>query len=437
MKKENILFINYYFSPIRAIGSVRNSKLAKYIALKNWDVSVLTTSNNRLFEKEEILGKYKKKINKRNIFTFDYQTIKFILLRINRLFKKQGVAFNAFKRSSEMSLLKVLNLFPFNLLIGEGGLIYIILSFLKALYLIKKKSIKYVYTSYSPFSDIFIGYLLKTIIPDIKWVADFRDLHLSGFKENFLVKMTRFIDKIILRKADVVTTVSDGLGKGLKEYNSSIYILRNGFDLDDVELDKNEIKIKDFSFLYVGALYGEKRDPGILFHSIETLINGKKIKSSNVRMIYAGREGNIFLKTADKYNLKSVSKDIGFIKRQKSLKLQKESCYLIMITWSNKEEKGIISGKFYEYLSSGRPIICIVRGIRDPEIDKIFKMTNAGIVVYTNNRRSEKDLEKYLLAGYKKYMKKNYKNNYNWDEINKFSYNNLADEFIKLIKNIR
>ncbi len=436
MKNNSILFISYYFSPIKASGSIRNSKLAKYLSLKMWQVYVLSTFNDKLFKKEDILGKYSNNIKKYNIFTVDFQTIKLLLLKLNKFSKKKIIRFNPFENTAEMELCEMFNMFPFNILIGEGGLIYIIHCIFNALFLIKRYRIKTIYTSYSPFSDIFIGYILKLIFPHLIWIADFRDLHIDKFKKNLLMKVSHVIDKKILKKADCLTTVSYGLAKPLKEYNSNVYVIHNGFDADDMNLINIKVKIKDFSFLYVGALYGSRRDPGILFDCIQRLIKNNKSSSKKIKVIYAGREGELFIKIADRYNLRGVCTDLGYINRKKSLKLQRNSCFLIMMTWSDEKSKGILSGKFYEYLSSGRPIICIINGDRDREIENLFKITNAGIVIYTRSSDSQKKLKRYILKHYCKYKKGNFKNNYNKNIINKFSYNYLADDLIALIQKV-
>lgn len=434
MKNNNILFITYYYSPIKASGSIRNSKLAKYLSLKNRQVYVLSTANNKLFKKDDILGKHQKNIKKSNIATIDYQTIKLFLLKLNKFSKKKVINFNPFENPAEMELCKIFNMFPFNILIGEGGLIYIIHCIFKALFLIKRYRIKTIYTSYSPFSDIFIGYILKLIFPYLIWIADFRDLHIDKFKKNLLMKVAHVIDKKILKKADCLTTVSYGLAKPLKEYNSNVYVIHNGFDTDDMNLINNKVKIKNFSFLYVGALYGSRRDPGILFDCIERLIKNNKSSFKKVKVIYAGREGELFIKIADRYNLKGVCTDLGYINREKSLKLQRNSCFLIMMTWSDERSKGILSGKFYEYLSSGKPIICIINGSKDKEIENLFNKTNAGLVVYSNSGKSKIKLKKFILEHYKRYRNKNFQSNSNWKEINKFSYDYLAGQFIKIIQ---
>lgn len=276
--KHNILFITYYFNPIKAPGSIRNSKLAKYLFLQGHNIYIQTTSNRYLFPREDILKEYSRRIAQKYVLTFDYQTIKCLLLKLNQYFKQKIIEFNPFKKESQMFLLKIFNLFPFNVLIGEGGGLYIIHNVINAIFRIKRYDIHIIYTSFSPFSDIFIGYILKLIFPSLKWVADFRDLHLQGSKNNLLLKITDRVDKLILSRADYITTVSYGLAEILKEYNSNIKVLRNGFDPDDLPVQANINNIKKFSFLYAGALYGIKRDPSILFEVLNDLIMTGNIK---------------------------------------------------------------------------------------------------------------------------------------------------------------
>jgi hypothetical protein len=410
---NNILWISYYFNPIRAVGSIRNSKLAKYLSLMNFNLYVISTTNSILAPKDDILKK-KDKIKKIfRIPTIDYQTIKF-------LFK---VKFKASKQVSERELTSVFQKFPLNILIGEGGIIYIIFAFFISIFIIKRYKIKNVYSTYSPISDHFIALLLKLIFPKLNWVSDFRDLPI-------------FFDllcKLIFKKADVVTTVSEGLKSSLQKFNNKIFVVRNGFDSDDIYYLGNEKKeIKFFSFLYTGLLYGFKRNPEILFKVLSKLLKERKLNERDLKLIYAGRSSDLFIEIGRKYNLEKFIIDLGFIKREEAIKLQQKSWFLIMLTWSTKDEKGIITGKFYEYLLSNRPIICIVNGEKDVEIENIFKKTKAGIVIY-NNKKSENKLKKFLIEQYKNFKRKKFEYNYNYNEVKKYSYQNIAKKLSKIL----
>lgn len=431
---KNILFITYKTNPIKGIGSIRNSKLAKYVSKAGYNVFVISTSNYKLFYQEEYIKNLKNQIKFYRIPTIDYQTIKFIILRIIKIFKKEKNRFYTIEVVHKEFYYNFLTLFPFNLLLDQGGLLYIIMSIFTALFLIKKYNIKYIFSSFSPFSDHIIAYFLKVFIPDLVWIADFRDLHLERVKEYgvnpFLFNINMLLDKLILKKADALSTVSKGLGERLKKYNKNVYVITNGFDPEEFIISYKS-KIKDFSFLYAGALYEGKRDPSILLECLSSLIKIKKIKKKDIKLFYAGREGDLFRKFCIKYELEDIYYNLGFVSREEVIKKERECFFLILLTWSSDDEKGVLTGKFYEYLTSGRFIICIVNGKKDEELDEIFRKTRCGILIYFNEEKSKEKLVNFILKQYKNYKNRNYDGEYNWKEIYKFSYENISQELIK------
>lgn len=430
MKK--ILFISYYFSPINTSGSLRNSKLAKYLARSGWEVFALSTSNKMFFNREDMIGGRAGNLKISTIPTFDYQTMKLLLLGLNRIFRRKVIRFRAQENPFQFSLVTLFDMLPFHFLVGEGGLLFIVLGLIKSVYLIKKEKIKNLYTSFSPFSDLFLGFILKLLFPKLRWAADFGDPHIIKEK-NLLSRITVAFDRLILKNADFLTTVSRGYAENIRKYkNTNIRILRNGFDPDEMKEKAGPGKIRDFSIAHIGALYGERRDPRILFQCLAGLIKEKKINRKDVRLVYAGREGGIFKSACRRYGLEDRFADKGFIRREESLAIQKRSYFLLLLTWAEKGDAGVIPGKYYEYLISGRPVICIISGNRDKEIDEIFKKTNSGIVVYSNDPVSAAGLKKFLIRHYARYRAGRYHWQYNKREIDRFSYKFLAEELAGL-----
>jgi hypothetical protein len=43
---------------------------------------------------------------------------------------------------------------------------------------------------------------------------------------------------------------------------------------------------------------------------------------------------------------------------------------------------GVFTGKLYEYLESGNPILVIIKGARDHEFEKFVSATSAGVILY-------------------------------------------------------
>ncbi len=435
---KNILFITYKTNPIKGTGSIRSSKLAKYVSKEGYNPFVISTSNYRLFHQENYLINSHNTIKFFRLPTLDYQTIKYIMIKIINLFKRKTDKFYTIELTNKHFLFYLFSLFPLNLLIGEGGIIYIMISIYISLYLINRYKIKYIFSSFSPISDHVIAWFLKILKPNLIWVADFRDLHIErikefGFHSSLFLNLNILVDKTILAKDNALTCISKGLSQHLKKYNSNVYVIRNGFDLDEMNQNKQK-RINHFSFLYAGALYEGKRDPSILLECLNNLISMKKINKKNIKLLYAGREDTLFNKFCSKYNLSHIYNNLGYISREKAIEAERSSFFLIMLTWASAKEKGVMTAKFYEYLASGRIIICIVNGERDEELDDIFNKTNCGILIYSNEKSCKKKLSNFILKQYKKYQLHDFQNDYNWEEVYKFSYENLSKKLLNVFK---
>lgn len=125
---NKILFISYYFPPLKAIGSLRTYYFAKFLNLKGWKISVITTNAYKVLETDTYL-KPLETIKKIDVLTFDLQMLKNILrnknisiVEVNKIQTKKTI----FKKI----LFKLRNSFPLNILY-EGGLLYIIIGIYK------------------------------------------------------------------------------------------------------------------------------------------------------------------------------------------------------------------------------------------------------------------------------------------------------------------
>tara|TARA_X000000950_G_C13463700_1_gene476960 strand:- start:165 stop:548 length:384 start_codon:yes stop_codon:yes gene_type:complete len=89
------------------------------------------------------------------------------------------------------------------------------------------------------------------------------------------------------------------------------------------------------------------------------------------------------------YNLGEIVKQMGLLSNLEILKLQKNYDYLLFFD-VNYDVKGLYSLKFYEYIKSLRPIICIGKN-QLSSIKKTILEENRGLIF-----NQEKDLVRFL-----------------------------------------
>ncbi len=273
--------------------------------------------------------------------------------------------------------IKFINTFPFNLVIGEGGVIYLNTLIRNAAKEIADQKITHIYSSYRPFADHYAAYKLKKRFPHIIWIADFRDLIIDPHYNHIFFKNRhhRYFKRMFSR-ADFLTTVSDGLAKKLKRYHDEVLTVRNG--INHVPDQFPETHCKYFKIAYTGSMFLDKRNAEPLFVAIRQLIGKKLMTEDHVRIIYAGKDSHVWQELASRLQLDNVLVDKGILTPNETASIQKEACINVLLTISSKELQGVLTGKMIEYFESGSPVLGIIVGQNDPELKSIFTEIEIG-----------------------------------------------------------
>ena len=284
------------------------------------------------------------------------------------------------------------------------------------------------YSSFRPISDHYIAYLNKTFNNKRIWIADYRDLpYYFDANEVFLFpKFQLFLLKKIIKNADYVLTISEGLKSFFEKYNDNVVVLRNGIS-NIIENSVEVKKLEKFTITYTGSLYSGRRDPGVLFLVLNKLIDQNKINIADLNLIYAGRDGALWDLFSKKYHLETAVTNYGMIALQDSIALQTNTHINLLLTWSKEGQKGILTGKFFEYLKAQKNIVVLINGTQDKEFEAIVNELNIGRVAYNEDY---KKVESYIISAFNQWKTKGVLENkidqeklvtYTWDfQFNEF-----------------
>ena len=274
-------------------------------------------------------------------------------------------------------LIKWMNTFPFTILIGEGGPVYIANVVFKGSRAIRKHKITHLYTSFRPFTDHFAAYILKRMHPGVIWIADFRDLMIDPyFNHLYYENLHHRLFKRVFRKADILTTVSDGLAQHLKKYNPNVITLKNGIRNFPVDLAPSPCPY--FIIAYTGSMYLDKKNARPLFRAVKDLNDDGKIRIENVRIVYAGKDSFYWNEMAESFQLTSIIDIRGNLSSQDAMNIQKNACINLLLSISSDELTGILTGKMIEYFEAGSPVLAIVTNQVDPELERILREIQIG-----------------------------------------------------------
>lgn len=362
-----ILFITYFFPPYNTIGAVRTGRTAEKLLELGHEVKVISADNQNF--KPNLNSKFpESNVYRTNWIDFD-KPIKFFTSKEKIEIHFSGKKSFSFK-SSFIKLLQKIYEFLFNKPDKYLGWYFFALK--KAELIHKDFNPDIIFSSATPYTSHLIAKRIKKKY-GTTWVAELRDL----WADNHYIKHSNFnsfIEKTTLLKADTIVTISDPLVEKLKEkYEIPIYKIQNAYDKYDYEQKDNSVKNKKLKIIYTGSLYAGKRDPSPLFQALEKKSELKKY----VKIDFYGQKSSFLNSLIKKYKLDNNVSYRGEVSRQEIIQLQKQADILLLLTWNNPLEKGILTGKLFEYIGSSKPILSI--GAVNDSASNLIKDNKFGI----------------------------------------------------------
>lgn len=394
IKSSTCIFISYYFPPIKSVGVIRNFHLAQIFHKIFTDLYILTTSNQQILPKEEADLSSFKSIELIN--TIDYRTI------IQRFYTKNKNTHypESIKQNKLIQwLIKANESLPFNLFVGEGGLLYLIDGYSKAKKIIKRTNTKtFVITSFRPTANVLIGFLLKVNYPHIIWINSFQDAPYDRIRKNTIIpNLQNYLWLKMLKQSNLNITTSQGVKNSIDVLNNDTITFENGVDFRENLTHSSE----QFTISYTGSLYHDLRDPSLLFEALTHLVFSEKIQVNKLKIIYMGKDIAKWKSFCDTYPLLFNAFYIENItERNHSLEIQQKSHINLMLTWSESSQGGTIPAKLYEYIGAGNYIISLVKGIENSDLSHLLTTLQIGSVYQYGKTEDLEKLKNELLQLY-------------------------------------
>lgn len=439
---KNILIIADYFAPERSVASIRLTKIAKYLS-RNDDCKVtVITSRRENFNKDRLLERDLNEILIRSkiIEVNNTSRLRSAFRFIN---KKHTTKNNVTSSSSNLqtkerketaiskSLKNLKSLLSSLVIIYEGHLF--------SIRAIKKldnwDEYSTVISTFGFFGPHLLARKIKKKNDSVKWIADFRD-PVIDFGDSIQWWCDRYCLSVT-SNANEVIAVSRGIKDVLITNDKSrVRIIDNGFDDEELNFVSDSIISNDgkFHMVYTGSIY-PRLDMPPLFLAIKELIEEGKICSDLIQIDYAGRSYEGFIKYAKGTNLKDVIINHGYVDRDISLALQRDSHIMILGTWNFKVSPNVMTGKIYEYFMMQKPIIVFVNG--DTKNGHLKSLINNNKLGYCYESYNEKvdfiELKDFIYSEYNKFCNNEISKLPENKLVSKYSYRNIANEFYKLI----
>ena len=260
---------------------------------------------------------------------------------------------------------------------------------------------------------------------NIPWVADFRDpwTDIDFYKD---LKLTRRSDRKhhrlerqVLSEATRVVTVGWDCAKGLENHGANnVAVITNGYDFFDIS-NENYQKTSILTMSHIGII-GANRNPEMFWEAISELDIPMKI-----RLI--GQIDNSVIESIKRHNIENYVEIIPYIPHNQVIEEQQKSDVLLLFVNNTPNAKGILTGKLFEYIASGRPILSI--GPENGDSARILNETQSGVTVDFNDKEKMKSV---ILDFVKKYNDNQLITRHN-EMVEKYSRRNLTKDFVKLL----
>ncbi len=226
----------------------------------------------------------------------------------------------------------------------------------------------------------FTGLMLASALSrryHIPWVAELRDLwsdHQAYSYQKWRRRVDRVLERRTLSTARGLITVSQPLADVLREkYDVPVEVITNGFDPCDYGESVEPLPHEALNIVYTGQLYPGKQDLSPLFQALKKDALTERVGVS----LYLRGDTMPVRRQIESFQLQDRVRVLDPVAYQEALRLQASADVLLMANWLDASQKGIFTGKFFEYLGARRPILAV--GPSDNVVGDIVSNRNLGV----------------------------------------------------------
>ena len=265
------------------------------------------------------------------------------------------------------------------LLVPDASVTWNLTAIPAAIRIARREGIDAVITTSPPGSIHFVGAAVQKAT-GARWLADLRDPLVANQHRRADTMATRArqaaneqLARLVVRRADAVSCVSEAIADEVRGLNPGgvVRTIANGCDFDDFA-GLEYRPAERFRITHTGSFFG-KRDPRPFLQAFHD--SGLDAVARFVGDFRSSdREWAESLRLGDRLQL------VDYAPRADSLRLQRDSeALLLLVPDADGRGRGVLSGKVFEYLAAGRPILAVVPP--DGAAADLIRDTGSGVVV--------------------------------------------------------
>lgn len=218
-------------------------------------------------------------------------------------------------------------------------------------------------TTGPPHSMHLIGLELKRAL-GVKWIADFRDpwTDIDFYAQ---LKLTSWADAKhkrlegeVLREADQVLTVSWHWADDLRKLGAAnVEVVTNGYDPDDLPSPPGPVD-EAFSLVHIGSLPPTRNAPE-LWAALKMICDEDPAFAAKFKLRFVGPVDHTIAESVEHAGLGAHLERTGRVTHEEAMRHMQRARVLLLLVNDTPNLLGILPGKLFEYISTGRPILGI------------------------------------------------------------------------------
>lgn len=434
---KRVLIITYYWPPAGGSGVQRWLKMAKYLPSYGWQPVIYTPENPDMTLTDPTLARE---------VSAAAEILKRPIREPYALFRKLtggkkgegSTSVNPIRQSSGASFMMKLSLWArANLFIPDPKAGWVRPSVRYLVRYLEKNPVDVIISTGPPHSMHLIA-MKVAAATGVRWIADFRDpwTKIFYFKHLPLTMSSRRryeqMESEVVAKADEVVVVTDKMNEEFSEIarmNGSctpVYTIENGFDESDFR--KDTPLDSDFTLVHTG-LFSDEGNPLELWKVLKELCEEEEGFSDRLKIRLIGKVDKGVAASIREAGLEGVLELCGYLSHEGANRAQEGAHILLLPLRTEPESAAILTGKYFEYLAAGRPIIAF--GPHRSVLESSLQKTGAGRVFEWDEHDS---LKSAIISLFREEGRSDLFDPEK-EEIEKYSRRKLAGEMAKLMNN--
>lgn len=302
---------------------------------------------------------------------------------------------------------------------------------------LRKEKFDAILSTSPPFSVQLVGLAAKWIMKK-PWVVDLRDLWVLNPHKTpptgLHLQISRYVERKVLRFADQVVTVSEPLREDLRKGYPEItpekfQVIPNGYDADDFKIKVAAGHDRRLVIGHVGSLsMSSGRTPFHFLLALSRLVQEVPGFKQEARVVFVGEidgeNRRIIDRMRSDLQLGDMIACVGGVSHRKAISYMREFDLLLFIIGGSLEgcpsSRGCVSGKLYEYLAAGKPILALAE---EGPIRELIEESRCGAFV---DRRDVEKIKKAIFEFNRKFKQGALRTDANWDYIRNFERRRLT-----------